>query len=68
MSRTAAIYYLFPPREEANVALRPHPIAYRDPPPPVRGRIMLCDHTQTWPVMSGHTFAGRLPSKSGCRL
>ena len=34
MSRTAAMYYLFPPREEDNVALRPHPIAYRDPPPP----------------------------------
>ena len=57
MSRTAAMYYLFPPS------------AYRHPPPPppLRGCMMPCDHTQTWPVMSGHTFAGRLPSKSGCR-
>ena len=38
------------------------------PPRPLKGLILPYDHPSKWPVMSGHTSSGKLPSKSGCRL
>ena len=63
--------------EGLNDAFRPYPLSYQFLLPPT-------PHTHTttntkglncalwphpnWPVMSGHTSARKLPSKSGCRL
>ena len=41
------------PTEEVNVALRPHPISYQTPPPPLEGM-----NFALWP-----TSARKLPSK-----
>ena len=67
MCRIAAVRYLSEtsqpsppppiPTEGVNVALRPHPISYQTPPPFFEGL-----NFALWP-----TFAGKLPSKSGCR-
>ena len=58
------------------------PLPHSPPPPPLNTQFPIATHPSplpeglnfalwphpNWPLMSGHTFAGKLPSKSGCRL
>ena len=75
MCRIAAMCYLshtsFPfslsPTEGVNFALKPDLFSYQPPPPTETLNFILGPHLN-WLVMSGHPSAGKLPSKSGCRL
>ena len=57
--------------EEVNFPLRRHPklLSYPPPPPPptTEGLTFALWSHPNWPLRSGHTIAGKLPSKSGCR-
>ena len=51
-----------PPTKVVNFACWPQPISYQQPPLPPP---LLRPHLN-WPVMCGHTSAGKPPGKSGC--
>ena len=57
-----------PPSEGCNFAPRPHLFSYRTPHPLTEGVNFAVGPHPNWPVMSGHTSAGKPPSMSDCRL
>ena len=57
-----------PTTERVNFADRSPLFSYRTPPlPTTEGLNFALWPHPNWPAMSGHTSAGKLPSKSGCR-